>query len=60
MAGKPPGGRASGTNVLMLLILLVVIGGVLFWAWQESPPDTPAPSGTSAPATVPGGTPPAR
>jgi hypothetical protein len=41
----------------MLLILLLVIGGALAWAWQDSPPDTPAPSGTAAPATVPGGTP---
>jgi hypothetical protein len=41
----------------MLLILLLVIGGALFWAWQDSPPDTPSPSGTAAPATVPGGTP---
>ncbi len=60
MASRPPGGRAPGTNILMLLILLVVIGGALFWAWRDSPPDTPTPSGTSAPATVPGGAPPAR
>ena len=42
-------------NVLMLLILLVVIGGTLIWAFSESPPDAPTPSATSTPATVPGG-----
>lgn len=57
MAGTPRDRRSAGTNVLMLLILLLVIGGALFWAWQDSPPDTPSPSGTAAPATVPGGTP---
>ena len=57
MAGIPPERRSGGTNVLMLLILLLVVGGALFWAWQDSPPDTPTPSGTAAPATVPGGAP---
>lgn len=57
MAQRPRDRRSAGTNVLMLLILLVVIGGALFWAWQDSPPDAPAPSGTAAPATVPGGAP---
>jgi len=54
---ETPQGRPGGSNVLMLLILLLVIGGALFWAWQESPPDAPTPSATSAPATVPGGQP---
>ncbi len=60
MDGPPPNRRQGGTNIVMLLILVLVIGGALFWAWRDSPPDTPAPSGTAAPATVPGGTPPAR
>lgn len=57
MAETPRDRRSAGTNVLMLLILLVVIGGALFWAWRDSPPDTPAPTGTAAPATVPGAAP---
>jgi hypothetical protein len=52
----PPGwGRSRGANVLMLLILLVLVGGALFWAFSESPPDAPAPSATAAPPTVPSG-----
>ena len=39
----------------MLLILLVLVGGALIWAFSESPPDSPHPSGTAAPATVPQG-----
>lgn len=58
----PPGWRRSrGANVLMLLILLVLVGGALIWAFSESPPDAPDPSGTAAPPTVPqGAAPPAR
>jgi hypothetical protein len=51
----PPERRGAGANVLMLLILLVLVGGLLVWAFSESPPDTPQPSGTAAPATVPQG-----
>ncbi len=47
--------RSRGANALMLLILLVLVGGALIWAFNESPPDTPSPSGTAAPATVPNG-----
>ena len=39
----------------MLLILLLLVGGGLFWAFTESPPDAPQPSSTAAPATVPSG-----
>ena len=42
----------------MLLILLLLVGGGLFWAFTESPPDAPQPSSTSSPATVPSGAPP--
>ncbi len=50
--------RSRGANVLMLLILLVLVGGGLLWAFSESPPDAPQPSGTAAPPTVPQGAPP--
>jgi hypothetical protein len=46
--------------MLMLLILLVLVGGGLFWAFSESPPDAPQPTGTAAPATVPQGQAPTR
>ena len=39
----------------MLLILLLLVGGGLFWAFTESPPDAPQPSSTAMPATVPQG-----
>ncbi len=53
----PPDPRGRGANLFMLLILLVVIAVALAWAFLRNPPDTPTPSGTAAPATVPGGTP---
>ena len=39
----------------MLLILLILVGGGLIWAFSENPPDAPHPSSTAAPATVPQG-----
>ncbi len=53
----PPDPRGRGTNILMLLVLLLVIAATLSWAFLRNPPDTPSASGTAAPATVPGGTP---
>ena len=58
MADIPPrrvGGK--GANILMLLILLMLVGGLAAWAFRKNPPLTASPSATSAPATVPGGTP---
>jgi hypothetical protein len=55
MAERPPDGRGPGSNILMLLILLLIIGAALFWAWRDSPPDAPDPSGTAAPSTLPAG-----
>lgn len=54
----PEGGGSRGANALMLLILLLLVGGALIWAFSESPPDAPLPSGTAAPPTVPQGAPP--
>ena len=51
----PPNGRSGGANILMLLILLVLVGGLAAWAWLRNPPDAPAPSGTAAQSGVPGG-----
>ena len=47
--GRPDGGSA----VLLLLLLLVVIGLLVVWAMMRNPPDTPSPSATAAPATLP-------
>gem|GEM_PF-4652741 len=53
---KPdPGRRGRGTNVLMLLVLLLLIGGTLGWAFLRNPPGTAPASATGAPATVPQG-----
>jgi hypothetical protein len=47
--GRPDGGSA----VLLLLLLLVVIGLLVVGAMMRNPPDTPSPSATAAPATLP-------
>lgn len=43
----------SGSAVLMLLLLLIVVGLLVAWAMVRNPPDTPSPSATAAPATLP-------
>jgi hypothetical protein len=53
----PPDPRGRGSNIFMLLILLLVVAGALAWAYLRNPPDTPSASGTAAPTTMPGGTP---
>ncbi len=55
VGSRPPDPRGRGQNIVMLLILLALIGGLVAWAWQRNPPDTPSPSSTAAPAAVPGG-----
>jgi hypothetical protein len=58
MANKiPPDPRGRGASMFMLLLLLLLIAALVAWAFLRNPPDTPSPSGTAAPATVPGGTP---
>jgi hypothetical protein len=47
---RRPGG---GSALLMLLLLLVVVGLLIAWAMLRNPPDTPNPSATAAPATLP-------
>jgi hypothetical protein len=39
----------------MLLILLLLIGGALAWAFLENPPGTAQPSATGTPPTLPQG-----
>ena len=55
MARLPPERRGRGCNILMLLILLLLVGGLAFWGWLRNPPATPNPAATGAPAGVPGG-----
>lgn len=47
---RRPGG---GSALLMLLLLLVVVGLLVAWVMMRNPPDTPSPSATAAPATLP-------
>jgi hypothetical protein len=55
-----PRRRGRGTNVLMLLVLLLLIGGTLGWAFLKNPPGTAPASATGAPATMPQGETPPR
>ncbi len=53
--GTPNPGGGRGSNIVMLLVLVVLIAGLVLWAYQRNPPDTPSPSGTATPDAVPGG-----
>lgn len=53
MPDTPPGPRGRGMNILILLILAVLVAGLLGWAFLRNPPDTPRPSSTGIPDSVP-------
>lgn len=54
-AAEPQRRVAAGCNVLFLLILVLLLAVLAFWAWQRNPPATPQPSSTSAPEGPSGG-----
>ncbi len=54
-APPPTGGGGRGTNLVMLLVLALLISGLVVWAYQRNPPDTPSPNATAIPEAVPGG-----
>jgi hypothetical protein len=39
----------------MLILLLLLVGGLLGWAFMKNPPGTARPSATGTPATMPSG-----
>jgi hypothetical protein len=49
----PPDPRGRGSNILMLLILLIVLAGALVWGFLRNPPDAPDPTKTGSPAGIP-------
>lgn len=55
VAEIPPDPRGRGPNMLLLLVLLLLIAGLVAWAFQRNPPDTPQPAATAQPDMVPGG-----
>ena len=48
---KPGGGRP----MLMLLVLALVVGVLVAWAFLRNPPGTPDPTASAAPPTRPAG-----
>ncbi len=54
-AAEPPRRVAAGCNVFFLLILVLLIAALAFWAWQRNPPLTPEPSKTGNPEGPPSG-----
>ena len=53
----PPRRRdnAAGCNTLFFAIFLLLLAVVGYIAWNRNPPDTPSPSGTAKPQTLPQG-----
>jgi hypothetical protein len=50
---EPKGGAGRGMSMLLILALLILIGGLTVWAWQDTPPDTPSAPATALPDSVP-------
>jgi hypothetical protein len=53
MSTRPPWGPSGGTGILMLLILLVAIAALFFWARSAHPPGSSRPAATGVPPTAP-------
>jgi hypothetical protein len=51
----PPDPRGRGTNLAMLLALVILVAGLVGWAYQRNPPSEPSAAGTVLPDAVPGG-----
>lgn len=48
-----PARKGSGTNLLFLLILLIVVGGLALWGYLDTPPEAPNPTSTALPDAMP-------
>jgi hypothetical protein len=51
--GEPEGRYGRGMSIFLILVLLLLIAGLVIWAWRESPPDAPSAPATAIPQTVP-------
>jgi hypothetical protein len=47
--------RARATSLVSLILLVILIGVLIGWAWHRNPPATPSVAGTAAPASAPAG-----
>ena len=58
---QAPLGCGSKVALLLVLLIVIMIGGAVYWAWSDTPPDVGTPEGaaTATPA-LPSGHPPER
>jgi hypothetical protein len=60
MATRPPSTPGGGRGIFLLVVLLIVVGALIFWAWSTHPPGTAHPAATGVPPTAPAKALPAR
>lgn len=54
MDDKPrPRRRAIGRSLALVALLVILIAGLVLFAWSRNPPDAPNPAGTAIPETLP-------
>lgn len=46
-------GRLAGANLLLIALLLLLIGGLLAWAWIGNEAEAPVPAETAIPDRMP-------
>ena len=55
VSDDPPVRLSTGCNLLFALIVFLLLAGLVFWAWNRHPPDTPHPTQTGTPSGPPAG-----
>jgi hypothetical protein len=53
MSSRPPGVPTGGRGMLLLVIFLVIVAALIFWARSAHPPGTSHPAATGVPPIAP-------
>jgi hypothetical protein len=53
MATRPPWLPGAGSGMFLLVILLILVAALIFWAWSAHPPGTAHPAATGVSPTAP-------
>jgi hypothetical protein len=53
MATRPPWLPGGSSGIFLLVVLLILVGALIFWARSAHPPGTAPPAATGVPPTAP-------
>lgn len=53
MATRPPWLPGGGRGIGLIVVLLIIVAILIFWAWSAHPPGSSQPAATGVPPTAP-------